>query len=200
MKRISALFMFVMMLTVTVVAQSTIRGTVLDQADDSPISGASVTLEGAKRGITTDANGQFAIQAKMGQVINVSFVGMKPAKVTIDSNNLTIKLATDANVLDEVVAVGYGVTRKRDLAGSVSSIKPEDINSGVVVNTAELIKGRAAGVHVRQTSMEPGGLITVRVRGASSISSNNDPLYVVDGLQTSGGLDLNPTTLNRLKF
>lgn len=200
MKRISALFMFVMMLTVTVVAQSTIRGTVLDQADDSPISGASVTLEGAKRGITTDANGQFAIQAKMGQVINVSFVGMKPAKVTIDSNNLTIKLATDANVLDEVVAVGYGVTRKRDLAGSVSSIKPEDINSGVVVNTAELIKGRAAGVHVRQTSMEPGGLITVRVRGASSISSNNDPLYVVDGLQTSGGLDLNPNDIESIEI
>lgn len=200
MNRIGIFIITLLMAVISTAAQSVVKGTVLDAADDSPIVGASVVLTGTSVGTATNLDGQFAINAKIGQTLRISYVGMREVSVKIDSQNLTIRMESDSKILNEVVAVGYGVTKKRDLAGAVSQIKPENINPGVIVNTAELIKGRAAGVHVRQTSMEPGGLITVRVRGASSISSNNDPLYVVDGLQTSGGLDLNPNDIESIEI
>ncbi len=200
MKRISTIILTLLLISVSAMAQETIRGTVLDATDDSPIAGASVIVSGSSVGTATDIDGKFSIDAKLGQTLNISYIGMRPVKTTIDSNDMVIRMESDAKMLDEVVAVGYGVTKKRDLAGAVTSIKTDDVKAGVVVNTAELIKGRAAGVHVRQTSMEPGGLITVRVRGASSISSSNDPLYVVDGLQTEGGLDLNPNDIESIEI
>ena len=185
MKRISTILLTLLLITLNAVAQQAIRGVVIDTSDDSPIVGASVFVAGTKTGTATDADGRFTINAKVGETLNVTYVGMRPVKAVIDSRDMTIYMESDSKMLDEVVAVGYGVTKKRDLAGSITSIKADDVQAGVIINTAELIKGRAAGVHVRQTSLEPGGLITIRVRGASSISSSNDPLYVVDGLQGS---------------
>jgi len=200
MKRISTIILALLLIPVAAMAQSSIHGVVLDASDDSPIAGASVIVAGSSVGTATDAEGCFVIDAKIGQSLKISYIGMRPVSMVIDSDNMRITMTPDSKMLDEVVAVGYGVTKKRDLAGAVTSIKTDDVKAGVVMNTAELIKGRAAGVHVRQTSMEPGGLITVRVRGASSISSNNDPLYVVDGLQTSGGLDLNPDDIESIEI
>ncbi|MDE6491402.1 MAG: TonB-dependent receptor [Muribaculaceae bacterium] len=199
MKRISTIILTLLLVSVSAMAQA-IQGTVLDATDDSPVVGASVIVAGSSAGTATDADGRFSIEAKVGQTLNVSYIGMRPAKVVINSDNLVIRLEADSKMLDEVVAVGYGVTKKRDLAGSVTSIKAEDVKAGVVMNTAEMMRGRAAGVQVRQTSMEPGGLITVRVRGASSISSNNDPLYVIDGLQTTAGLDINPNDIESIEI
>lgn len=200
MKRISTLFLTILLVSIGALAQTAIRGTVLDATDDSPIVGASVIVAGSSVGTATDIDGHFSIEAKIGQTLNVSYIGMRPVKMTINSDNLVIKMESDAKMLDEVVAVGYGVTKKRDLAGAVTSIKTDDVKAGVVMNTAELMRGRAAGVQVRQTSMEPGGLINVRVRGASSISSNNDPLYVIDGLQTTDGLDINPGDIESIEI
>lgn len=188
------------MVSAAAFSQATIRGTVYDSTDDLPLIGVSIVVQETKATATTDYDGRFSIKAEVGQTLDVSYVGMVSQKVKITGNDLVIKMKPDNNMLDEVVAVGYGVTKKRDLAGAITSIKADDVQAGVVVNTAELIKGRAAGVNVRQTSMEPGGLITVRVRGASSISSSNDPLYVVDGLQTSGGLDLNPNDIESIEI
>lgn len=200
MKRLSTFLLTLLLVAMGAMAQTTIRGTVFDASDDSPLVGVSVVVAGTRVGVTTDADGKFAVKADIGQTLDVSYVGMVSKKVKITSDNLTIKLEPDTKMLDEVVAVGYGVTKKRDLAGAITSIKADDVKAGVVMNTAELIKGRAAGVNVRQTSMEPGGLITIRVRGASSISSSNDPLYVVDGLQTEGGLDLNPDDIESIEI
>lgn len=202
MKRISILFVTLMLVSISALAQTLLRGSVLDATDDSPIVGASVTVVGTSVGVATNADGEFAIQAKAGQVLKITCVGMREKRVTVGATNapIVVKLEPNDNMLDEVVAVGYGTTKKRDLAGAVTSIKVEDVKAGVIMNTAELMKGRAAGVNVRQTSMEPGGLITVRVRGASSISSSNEPLYVVDGLQTEGGLDLNPNDIENIEI
>lgn len=200
MKRISVIILTLLLLSVSAMAQEAIRGTVLDATDDSPIAGASVIVAGSSVGTATDVDGRFSINAKIGQTLNISYIGMRPVKQVIDSKDMVIRMESDSKMLDEVVAVGYGVTKKRDLAGAVTSIKTDDVKAGVIMNTAELIKGRAAGVHVRQTSMEPGGLITIRVRGASSISSSNNPLYVVDGLQTEGGLDLNPNDIESIEI
>ena len=162
MKRISTILLFIMLLSFTAMAQQAIHGLVLDAADDSPIPGASVIVAGSKSGTATDADGRFVINAKIGQTLKITYIGMRPVSEVIKSDNIEIRMESDSKVLEEVVAVGYGVTKKRDLAGSIASIKPENIQAGVIVNTAELIKGRAAGVHVRQTSMEPGGLTTIR--------------------------------------
>ena len=200
MKRISTILLFIMLLSFTAMAQQAIHGLVLDAADDSPIPGASVIVAGSKSGTATDADGRFVINAKIGQTLKITYIGMRPVSEVIKSDNIEIRMESDSKVLEEVVAVGYGVTKKRDLAGSIASIKPENIQAGVIVNTAELIKGRAAGVHVRQTSMEPGGLTTIRVRGASSISSSNEPLYIIDGLQTTGGLNINPNDIESIEI
>lgn len=200
MNRLSLILLVLLMACVPAYSQSTIRGTVYDATDDFPLIGASVVVTETKAADVTNSDGQFTVKASVGQTLEVSYVGMKSQKVKITSDDLIIKLTPDNNLLDEVVAVGYGVTKKRDVAGAITSIKADDIQAGVVVNTAELIKGRAAGVNVRQTSMEPGGLITVRVRGASSISSSNDPLYVVDGMQTTGGLELNPNDIESIEI
>ena len=86
--------------------------------------------------------------------------------------------------MEEVVVVGYGVTKKRDLAGAITSIKTGDVKAGVVADMSQMLKGRASGVQVRQNSLEPGGNVSIRVRGASSVSAENEPLYVIDGFQT----------------
>ena len=147
MKRISTILLFIMLLSFSAMAQQAIHGLVLDAADDSPIPGASVIVAGSKSGTATDADGKFVINAKIGQTLKITYIGMRPVSQVIKSDNIEIRMESDSKVLEEVVAVGYGVTKKRDLAGSIASIKPENIQAGVIVNTAELIKGRAAGVH-----------------------------------------------------
>ncbi len=183
-------------------AQQRVSGVVLDEQTLEPLIGAAVMIKGTTTGQTTDIDGQFTIDVSPGQTLLVSYIGMIGKEVVITSgmNNLTIKLDKDNLLLDEVVVVGYGVTRKRDIAGAITSLKTDDIKAGVVTSTAQLLKGRAAGVHVRQNSGEPGGGISIRVRGASSISSNNEPLYVIDGFQTEIGNQINPEDIQSIEI
>ena len=137
-----------------------------------------------------------------GQVLVVSYLGYvtKEVPVTATTKTVTVRLMKDAMNLDEVVVVGYGVTRKRDVAGAITSLKTDDIKAGMVTSTAQFLKGRAAGVQVRQNSGEPGGGISIRVRGSSSISSNNEPLYVIDGFQTDIGNQINPEDIESIEI
>lgn len=182
--------------------QQRVNGVVLDEQTLEPLIGAAVMIKGTTTGQTTDIDGQFSIDASSGQTLVISYIGMVNKEITVTGNmaNLTIKLDKDNLLLDEVVVVGYGVTRKRDIAGAITSLKTDDIKAGVVTNTAQLLKGRAAGVHVRQNSGEPGGGISIRVRGASSISSNNEPLYVIDGFQTDIGNQINPEDIQSIEI
>ena len=102
-------------------------------------------------------------------------------------NILNVILVEDTKTLDEIVVVGYGTMRKRDLTGSVSSIKSEDIQRSPVTSLDQAIQGKAAGVQVSQASSAPGGRVMIRVRGGNSLSSSNEPLYVVDGFPVSAG-------------
>ena len=185
---------------VQVFAQTPVRGTVRDESG-KPLAGVYVLISGTRTGTTTDADGNFTIDAKSGQKLEFSFLGMLPTEYVVsDAAAIAeINMKSDMLVLEDVVVVGYGVTRKRDLAGSVASIKADDVKAGNIVSTAEMLRGRAAGVSVRQQSFEPGGGITVRVRGASSFASNNDPLYVVDGVQTGAGNELSPEDIESIE-
>ena len=167
-------------------AQQTIDGIVVDEQSKEPLVRAAVLVKGTSIGVTTDFDGKFTLEVDPGQVLVVSYLGYvtKEVPVTATTKTVTVRLMKDAMNLDEVVVVGYGVTRKRDVAGAITSLKTDDIKAGMVTSTAQFLKGRAAGVQVRQNSGEPGGGISIRVRGSSSISSNNEPLYVIDGFQT----------------
>ena len=155
-------------------AQQTVKGVIQDE-NGAPVAGAFVLIQGTSTGVTSDNNGLFeiraskgqtleisclgmvTIRASKGQTLEISCLGMKTQTVTVSGTSMAVHMETDAEILEDVVVVGYGVTRKRDLAGSVSSIKADEVKAGVITNTADLLRGRAAGVAVRQTSFEPGG-------------------------------------------
>lgn len=182
-------------------AQQNIRGVVQDEMGE-PLVGVFIVVEGTQNGTTSDVNGLFNINAPVGSKLILSCIGLKDAEIVVtkSTSSVLVKMEADAQILDDAVVVGYGVTRKRDLAGAVAQIKADEVKAGVITNTADLLRGRAAGVAVRQTSFEPGAGITVRVRGASSISANNDPLYVVDGIQSSVGNQVSPEDIESIEI
>ncbi|MGN6495374.1 MAG: TonB-dependent receptor [Agriterribacter sp.] len=181
--------------------QAPIKGRITDE-NGNPIPNVSVTVKGTTKGIIAEDNGSFTIDANPGETLEFSAVGYKSYSIKIGSEkNLTIKLTSDAGDLSAVVVVGYGTQKKSDLTGAITSLKASDLTQGgTVSNAAQALQGRAAGVMVVQNSKAPGGSISVRVRGANSISSTNEPLYVVDGFATLNGVDLNPNDIESMEI
>ncbi len=201
MKRLCT-FILALLFTISLSAQQMAKGIVYDDSG-SPVGGVLVSVDGDNSTYTlTDSNGFFEISANKGTVLNFSCLGLLPKQIKIDGfgSSLSIIMDTDTQMLEETVVVGYGVTKKRDLAGSVSQIKAEDVKAGVITSTADLLRGRAAGVSVRQESFEPGSGITVRVRGASTISADNTPLYVIDGIQSTAGNQVSPEDIESIEI
>lgn len=168
--------------------QRTVTGRILDSAG-APLSDASVTVVGQKSGARTDANGNFSINVgPAAKVLRISYVGAQGQNVDISSNsNVLVVMQSASASLSDIVVVGYGTARKKDITGSVASIKEKDFNKGVYTAPDQLIQGKAAGVLVINNTGQPGGATTVRIRGSSSIRSANNPLYVVDDIILSGG-------------
>lgn len=180
--------LFLLMLQPVWAQNKTITGTVTDDKGQ-PVQGASVLVRGTKLGTATDANGAFTISIpSTANTLVVSYVGYAQKEVSIGSSStLSVSLAPEASSLNDVVVVGYGTARRRDLTGSVVSVAAKDFNKGVFTAPDQLIQGKAAGVMVINNSGQPGGATTVRIRGTSSIRSSNNPLFVVDGVPLSGG-------------
>jgi len=179
----------------------TITGKVTDSSGQ-PVPGVSVSIKGTSSGTITDADGIYSLgKVQDGTVLVFSFVGMRTQEIEVAERSvINVVMEEEAIGIGEVVAVGYGTQRKRDISGAISSIKTEDVNAGVVINSSQMLKGRAAGVFVRQNSGEPGGGISIRIRGASSVSSDNEPLYVVDGFPTDLGKDINPGDIESIEI
>lgn len=165
-------------------ANSALEGTVIDAATHEPLTGASVQIVGETTSTQTDNSGRFRLVTglKFPYAISVSYVGYVSERINVESSPITIRLERDATDLDEVVVIGYGTQRKQDITGSVTSISTENFNRGFQQSVDQLIAGRAPGVQVTQSSGEPGGGATIRIRGANSINASNEPLYVIDGL------------------
>lgn len=169
-----------LLLTVSSFAQSNaIKGHVKD-ASGEPIMGATITVNGKAVGIT-DMDGNFSVDAAPGAKITFTYLGMTPQTVKA-SSNMNITLEDDSKALNEVVVIGYGVAKKNDLTGSVTAIKPDSKNKGVVVNAQDMLTGKVAGVNITSNDGTPGGGAKIRVRGGSSLNASNDPLIVIDGL------------------
>ena len=160
--------------------QITVKGHVKDVSGEDVI-GATVRVAGTQVATVTDFNGVFTLSASQGATITVSYVGYQTASVAA-APSLEITLQDDATVLSDVVVIGYGVAKKNDLTGSVTAIKPDEKNHGLITSAQDMLSGKIAGVNVTSDGGTPGGSSTIRIRGGSSLNASNDPLIVIDGL------------------
>lgn len=161
-----------------------ITGNVTDQATGRPVPGATVAVRGSTTAVATDVQGNFSIAAEPGQVIRISSIGFASRELKVgNSAVLNISLETDYHQLNDVVVVGYGKMKKTDQSSAQVSITSADINRTVNTTIDQAIQGRAAGVYVTQNSGQPGGGISVVIRGINTLSGTNEPLYVIDGVQ-----------------
>ena len=171
--------------SVAVYAQNkTITGKVTDSKDGAPISGASVQPKGTKKGVTTGSDGTFriSVDASVTKLV-ISSVGYASQEADISSQtDVSVSLTATNSSLNEVVVVGYGTTKRKDLTGSIASVKSKDFNQGIQVSPDQLVQGKVAGVQVINNSGQPGGATTFRIRGNSSLSAGTQPLFVIDGV------------------
>lgn len=169
----------------------TAKGVVKDE-NGEPLIGVSVQVKGTTVGTITDIDGHFSVQTNSGQSLVFSYVGYKRMELKATSD-MNILMASDSELLNEVVVVGYGTMKKSDLTGSVAAVKSKDFNKGLVTSPSQLIQGRVSGVNITNNGGEPGGGVTIRVRGSNSIRSGQDPLYVVDGVPLDTSEDQQPS-------
>lgn len=162
-------------------AQQKVSGTVVD-SNGEPVIGASVVVKGTSTGAVTDIDGKFTFVAEPGKTIEVSYIGYKPVTFLASEKPAKIKLAEDSEMLDEVVAVGYGVMKKRDLTGAISTIGADKLKDRSFGNALQSMAGQVSGVQITQSQGAPGMAPTVKVRGATSINAGTTPLYVIDGV------------------
>jgi TonB-linked SusC/RagA family outer membrane protein len=177
-----------------------LQGQVVDKRSNETIIGATVLLKGDKAGsgTVTDFDGRFNLNVpSLPATVVVSHLGYRPQEIDIyevSSEALLIPLVEDLNLLNEVVIIGYGTVRKRDLTGSVSSIREEHFNKGVSVSVDQLLQGTTPGLNIQQSSSEPGGGVSVRIRGNNSINAGTSPLYVIDGFPVDNSSNLSASS------
>ncbi len=189
-----ALFLALVMITGHLSAQ-TIKGTVTDATGES-IIGATVMETGTQNGVVTDFDGNFTLQNVKGKSITVSYIGMKTQTVQLDGKTtFNIVLEDEAASLNELVVIGYGAVRKKDLTGSVATVGGDKLAAIPTPNISEALTGKLSGVHVTTTDGSPDAEILIRVRGGGSITGDNTPLFVVDGFQTSSISDISPNDI-----
>jgi iron complex outermembrane receptor protein len=178
-----ALAMALFMIFPALAQKVTVTGTVIDP-DGEPAIGASVTVQNAPGvGAATDIDGVFRISADANATLVVSYVGCQTQTIALNGKtNIEVHLVSDSQVLSEVVVIGYGQVKKSDATGSVTAIKPDDMNKGLTTSAQDMMQGKIAGVNVVNNGGEPGGGSTIRIRGGSSLNASNDPLIVIDGL------------------
>ena len=175
-------------------AQTTAKGQVFDQTGETVIGATVVEKGNPQNAVVTDFDGNFTLTLKKGKTVIISYIGMKPAEVTA-SPSMKVVLEDDSNLMDEVVVVGYTSKARKDLTGSVGSIQGKKLEAVPVSSAAEALQGKIAGVQVTTVDGQPGADINIRVRGATSVTQSNEPLYIVDGFQVPNINDIPPSDI-----
>jgi len=171
-------------------AQNTISGIISD-SDGTPLIGANVLIKNTTIGTITDIDGAYSLQANPGDVLVISYTGYNSDEITVsDQSIINSVLNFDAVGLEDIVVIGYSPQKRKDLTGSVSSVKSEDIADVQLPSLETALQGRTPGVQVTKNSGKPGGGIDVNVRGRTSISASNQPLYIIDGVPIINGDNL----------
>jgi TonB-linked SusC/RagA family outer membrane protein len=181
---------------ITLAQDVTITGKVTGESDDLPIPGVNILIEGSAKGTITNFNGIYTIEAKKGQVLLFSYTGFKIQKITIgDETQINVTLENDLAQLDEIVVIGYGTQKKKNLTGSVSKVKNENLDEIPVARVDEALIGKVSGVNIQNTQGEAGTAPTIQIRGVGSISGDTGPAIVIDGQIVDSGfltnLDMN---------
>lgn len=162
--------------------QLSVSGTVTDEAG-APIPGATVVVKGSNNGVATDFDGNYTINAESDAVLQFSYIGFKPIEVAVNGNTtINVSLIEDLSKLDEVVVVGYGTQRKKEITSAITSVSAEDFNKGNVNNPAQLLQGKVAGLSIASPGGNPNQGFTIRLRGLSTFGANTGPLIVIDGI------------------
>ncbi|MDR2026361.1 MAG: TonB-dependent receptor [Prevotellaceae bacterium] len=175
------------------VGQTQIRGKVSDMSGE-PVTGASIIVKGTTVGVTSDSEGNFSFNVPEGAIIQVSCVGYETQELPAQPE-MTVTLKDYSDLLDEVVVIGYGSVKRKDVTTAVSTVSTKDIDERPIVSAAQAIQGKAAGVSVIQPNGAPGGETVIRVRGATSFNGSNEPLYVVDGVPVDNLNFLSPNDI-----
>lgn len=182
--------------------QEQIQGTVTDASTGEPLPGVNIAVKGTTTGTSTDQDGAYELNVpSLQDTLVFSFIGYQAQEIPIQGRttvDVSLKPLTIAG--DEVVVIGYGTVQKRDLTGSVSSVSEEDFNTGAQANVDQLIQGRVPGVHMTQTSGEPGARASIRIRGTNSITAGNEPLYVIDGMPGAPLNSLDPGDIESIEI
>ena len=178
-----ALTLLALVLAFAASAQNRITGTVVDE-NGQPAIGANVLVKGTTQGVSTDLNGAYALSVGKQAVLVFSYLGYKPQEVAVGTQTrIDVTLQPEANVMDEVVVVGYGAVKRSDLTGSVASVSAKDVEGYKSASVMEALGGQIAGVQITATDGTPGAGFDIKVRGVGSVNGDTSPLYIVDGFQ-----------------
>lgn len=174
------------------VKEITVKGRVIDAKTKEPLVGCNILVKDSKRGVNADANGNFSITADEKATLVFSFIGYEKQEIAIaGKSTIEVALVSSASDLEQVVVVGYGSSTKKDITGSVKSLKSAEFNQGIINSPEQLLQGKVSGVNVTSASGEPGGVQNISVRGPGGVRTGSTPLFVVDGLaldnSSSGG-------------
>ena len=186
-----------LMFVVTSVSAQTVKGVVTDNTGE-PIIGASVMEVGqAGNGGITDIDGNFTVNLKgSSKKLKISYIGMKAKEINVaGKTTISVKLEDEANSLNDVVVIGYGTVKKKDLTGAVATVKGDDLTKVPVTNAAEALTGKLPGVQITTTDGSPDAEMIIKVRGGGSITGDNSPLYIVDGFPVSSIGDIAPSDI-----
>lgn len=177
-----------------------VRGRIVDE-NNEPVIGANVVEKGTTNGTVSDIDGNFTLNVEDNAVLHVSYIGYLSQEINTEGKNtLSIVLQEDLKTLEEVVVIGYGTTKRRDITTAVSSISTESLDERPIISAVQAIQGKAAGVNVYKPNGAPGGEMVIRVRGTTSFNGSNDPLYVVDGVPVDNMNFLSPTDISDIQI
>ncbi|RZK33739.1 MAG: TonB-dependent receptor, partial [Pedobacter sp.] len=182
-KKFTLLMVFILCgISLSMAQNIAIKGQVKDQKG-LPLPGVSVKVKGTNQGASTADNGSFSISAPQNSTLEFSFIGFKAVEEAVNNRTtINVTLSDDNQQLNEVVVIGYGTTVKKDLTTAVVSVSSKDLENQPITNPLQAIQGRAAGVQVSSQSGKPGAGISISIRGNTSITASNSPLYVIDGV------------------
>jgi iron complex outermembrane receptor protein len=178
------LFLVALFTVISVSAQQkTVTGNVTDSDSGEPLPGVTIAIKGTTRGTITNFDGQFSIDVEEGETLAFSFIGYTAQEFVVGSADvIQVQMVQSIVGLEEVVVIGYGQVKKEDATGSVEAISTEDFNPGAITSPQDLVTGKIAGVNITSGGGSPGEGATIRIRGGSSLSASNDPLFVIDGV------------------
>lgn len=197
LKQIRIALVSIMLFFAASLSAQTVKGTVIDNTGE-PVIGASVFEQGVQsNGVATDIDGNFTLTLKgNSKKLKISYVGMKPQVVNVSGKSvINVKLEDDATSLNDVVVIGYGSVKKKDLTGSVATVNSETLAAVPVASASEALTGKLAGVQVTTSEGSPDADVKIRVRGGGSITQSNDPLFIVDGFPVESISDIPATDI-----